>query len=194
MPHEPLTRLTSRTFVLAETNIDTDQIIPARFLTTTDKTALGEACFCDWRFDGEGKPTDSALNKVDTTRNAILVAGENFGCGSSREHAPWALLDFGFRAVVTSGAADIFKSNAAKNGLLVAEIDEEPHRVLIAKPDMQVTLDVENGTLEGEGVFARFELEPFGRTCLLRGLDPLDFILSQADSIAAFEQSRQAAA
>ena len=192
MRPEPLITINSRTFCLTEPNIDTDQIIPARYLTVTDRSGLGEACFRDWRFDRSGQPTDHPLNAVDTARTAILVAGDNFGCGSSREHAPWALLDFGVRAVVTSTAADIFKSNAAKNGLLVAEINAQAHQALLSRPGAQVTIGLEDCTLRADGIEAEFTLDPFARTCLMQGVDPLGYILQQNDQIQSFE-TRQGA-
>jgi 3-isopropylmalate/(R)-2-methylmalate dehydratase small subunit len=188
---EPITRVSSRAFILAEENVDTDQIIPARFLTATERGSLADACFRDWRFSKDGAPNAHPLNAVDTDERAILLAGHNFGCGSSREHAPWALRDFGVRAVVTSGAGDIFKSNAAKNGLVVAEIGREAHAALTAAvtadPDTEITVDVEGLIVSAPGVRAGFELEPFARSCLVQGVDPLGFILGRADAIAAYE-------
>lgn len=187
MLSEPIRTVKSRTFVLREANIDTDQIIPARFLTTTGRDGLSEACFADWRFAAGGVQTAHPLNAVKTATHAILVAGDNFGCGSSREHAPWALIDFGFRAVVTSRAADIFKSNAWRNGLLVCEIDETSHAALLDRPGIAAEIDVEAQTVKAGEITARFSLEPFARSCLLQGVDPLGYILSRADEIAAFE-------
>lgn len=186
MLSEPITRIKSRTFVLREANIDTDQIIPARFLTTTGRESLAEACFADWRRTDTG-PANHPLATLDTSHSAILVAGDNFGCGSSREHAPWALKDFGFKAVVTSRAADIFKSNAWRNGLVVCEIDEAAHAALLDRPGVEMEIDVETETVKAGDIEARFTLEPFARTCLLEGVDPLGFILSKADQIAAYE-------
>ena len=131
MQREPVRQVVSRSFALREQNIDTDQIIPARFLTVTERGSLGDACFRDWRFNADGSPKDHKLNRVDTQSHAILLAGDNFGCGSSREHAPWALWDFGVRAVITPRAGDIFKANAANNGLVVAEIDTAAHKRLV---------------------------------------------------------------
>ena len=187
MLSEPITRIKSRTFVLREPNIDTDQIIPARFLTTTGRDSLAEACFADWRYTEAGDPANHSLNTLDTGHSAILVAGDNFGCGSSREHAPWALRDFGFKAVITSRAADIFKSNAWRNGLVVCEIDETSHAALLDRPGAELEIDVEAQTIKAGEIEARFTLEPFARTCLLEGVDPLGYILSNADAIAAYE-------
>src|SRR5215831_3793484 len=140
---EAFTTLTSRTLVLSAANIDTDQIIPARFLTTTTRAGLGAHLFADWRYDERGAPRpEFALNRPESAGCRILVAGRNFGCGSSREHAPWALLDHGFRAVVSTEIADIFRSNALKNGLLPVIVDEPTSRWLLAHPGAQVTLDV----------------------------------------------------
>lgn len=130
MQREPITEVRSRSFALPEHNIDTDQIIPARFLTTTERGALADACFHDWRFDEAGRLNHHPLNAVETATHAVLIAGDNFGCGSSREHAPQALRDFGVRAVITTRAGDIFKANAANNGLIVAEIDADAHAAL----------------------------------------------------------------
>lgn len=187
MLSEPIRHIKSATFVLKEANIDTDQIIPARFLTTTGRDALADACFADWRFSEGVEKTGHPLNTVDTSTHAILVAGDNFGCGSSREHAPWALRDFGFQAVITSRAADIFKSNALKNGLVVCEIEEAAHAALLDRPGIDVEIDVEAQTVTAGDISARFTLEPFARTCLLEGVDPLGFILGQSDAIAAYE-------
>ena len=190
MHNDPIKQVRSKTFTLRDANIDTDQIIPARFLTTTERGALSDACFVDWRFDEDGNPTDHPLNSVDTSTTAILVAGDNFGCGSSREHAPWALRDFGFQAVITSRAADIFKSNASKNGLVVCEIDEASHAALLDREGEEAIVDVVNQTVTAGNIRAEFKLEPFARTCLIEGVDPLGYILSQADAISKFEENR----
>lgn len=188
MGFAPFKTLTSRTMVLKQENIDTDQIIPARFLTTTSREGLGKAAFYDWRYDGDGRPKNSSVfDGVDPASQQILVAGSNFGCGSSREHAPWALADFGFRAIISSDIADIFKSNAQKNGLVPVEIDEETHRALLAAPGVEVTIDLENCAIVFDGGAARFEMEPFARRCLLDGVDPLGHLLNQAGAIDAYE-------
>jgi 3-isopropylmalate/(R)-2-methylmalate dehydratase small subunit len=181
----------THTFNLPVDNIDTDQIIPAQFLTTTTREGLGQYCFYGWRFDEDGSPkASSPLRKHDAASQRVLVAGSNFGCGSSREHAPWALLDFGFRAVVSSRFADIFRSNALKNGLLPIMVDDTVVQYLLDHPDHAVRIDIANRTLavEGYGEF-EFPLEPFSAYCLTRGIDTLDFILQNEDDIKAFEQA-----
>lgn len=190
MPFDPVRTIRSRTIVLPQANIDTDQIIPARFLTTTSRNGLAKAAFHDWRFDAEGRPRNSSIfNGVDPDKHRILVAGANFGCGSSREHAPWALYDYGFRAVISSDIADIFKSNALKNGLVAVEVGKEMHEYLLAHPGCAVMVDVENeivGVLGG-GRSDAFHIEPFARRCLLDGVDSLGHILNSEKAIAAFE-------
>jgi len=190
---KPLTRLTSQTLVLSETNIDTDQIIPARFLTTVSQQGLGQAAFSDWRFDEHGRERpDCILNSPDAAERGILVAGENFGCGSSREHAVWALRQFGFDAVVSSSIADIFRANALKNGLLALEIDPATHRWLMENPGVQVSIDVEACRLGlPDGRCVAFELDPFARVCLLEGVDALGYLLNFESEIAGFEQQRR---
>ncbi len=190
-----LERLTSRTFVLEQANIDTDQIIPARFLTTTASTGMGRYAFYDWRFDKDGaERPDCALNDPDARRCEILVGGANFGCGSSREHAPWALLDFGFRVVISSRIADIFRANALNCGLLPIVLDEPDHRWLLEHPGSEVTVDVEQTQIEfGSGRQVAFELDPFARHCLLTGVDPLGYLLQQEPAIAAYEASHASA-
>ena len=190
MSREPFTTLHSRTVVIAQENVDTDQIIPARFLTTTERKGLGRLAFHDWRYDAEGRPTDSALNAVDTATHQVLVAGRNFGCGSSREHAPWALLDFGFRAVVSTEIADIFTSNALKNGFVPVVVDSETHARLLEHPGEPVTVDLEAGELRFGNHVAAFRVEAFARRCLLDGVDPLGFILDRTPAIVAFEAAR----
>jgi 3-isopropylmalate/(R)-2-methylmalate dehydratase small subunit len=182
----------SRTFNLPVDNIDTDQIIPAQFLTTTTREGLGQYCFYSWRFDEDGSPkASSPLRKHDASSQMVLVTGSNFGCGSSREHAPWALLDFGFRAVVSSRFADIFRSNALKNGLLPIMVDDAVVQYLLDHPDHAVRIDIANHRLsiEGYGDFD-FPLEPFSAYCLTRGIDTLDFILENEAAIAAYEEKR----
>lgn len=191
---EPLRRMSSRTVVLGAANIDTDQIIPARFLTTTTRAGLGRHVFADWRHDEQGALREEfALNRPEAQGCVILVAGHNFGCGSSREHAPWALLDFGFRAVISTGIADIFRSNALKNGLLPVVVDEQTCRWLVAHPGAQVCIDVESTTLQlPNGALVRFPLEPSARNCLLNGVDELGFLLSHLAETEAYEQRRSA--
>ncbi|UJJ50797.1 MULTISPECIES: 3-isopropylmalate dehydratase small subunit [Rhodanobacter] len=194
----PITRLHSRTAVLADENIDTDRIIPARFLTTTTRDGLGRLCFHDWRYqpDGSDNPV-FPLNRPEARGCAILVAGNNFGCGSSREHAPWALLDYGIQAVLCSEIADIFRGNALKNGLLAIVIDEREHRWLLRHPGIELAIDVRGQFIElPDGGRIPFRLEPFARHCLLHGVDQLGYLLQHSDQIDAFvrERERQEAA
>lgn len=187
---EPIKTLRSRTVVLPVTNIDTDQIIPPRFLRTTTREGLGRSLFADWRYDAQGAPlADFALNRPEAQGCQILVAGRNIGCGSSREHAPWALLDYGFRAIVSTEIADIFRNNALKNGLLPVTVDESTSRWLIEHPGAEVTIDLDSSTLtlpSGERV--KFPIEAFSRYCLLNGVDELGFLLGRMDAIKAHEQ------
>ncbi|MGY6662141.1 MAG: 3-isopropylmalate dehydratase small subunit [Glycocaulis sp.] len=192
MQREPITEIRSRSFALQEHNIDTDQIIPARFLTTTERGALADACFRDWRFDGAGNRTDHPLNAVATETHSVLIAGDNFGCGSSREHAPWALRDFGVRAVITTRAGDIFKANAANNGLVVAEIDAESHAAFLERTGEEVVVSLADMSVTSGNVRAGFTLEPFARTCLIEGHDALGFLLAREDAITRFEQASAA--
>ena len=186
------TTFTSRTVLLPQANIDTDQIIPARFLKTTTRKGLGQFLFADWRFDDGGKPrAEFVLNQPGAAGAQVLVAGENFGCGSSREHAPWALHDFGFRAVVSTSIADIFRANAVKNGLLPIAVDAQTHALLLASPGAEVTIDLEEQTLTAGGRTASFPLDPFARFCLLNGTDELGFLLAQDEAITAFERARE---
>jgi len=187
----PIRKIHSRTVVLPSSNIDTDQIIPGRFLTTTTKQGLGKQLFADWRYDAEGRPKpDFVLNQPAAQGCEILVAGRNIGCGSSREHAPWALLDYGFRAVVSTEIADIFRSNSLKNGLLPVIVDEATHRWLLANPGAEVTVDLEACTLTlPTGVAVSFPIDAFSRYCLLNGVDELGFLQSQEAAIAAYERN-----
>jgi len=191
---KPFTHLRSRTVVLPHENINTDRSIPARFLTTTQRTGLGKALFNDWRYRADGSPDpDFALNKLPAQGCEILVGGRNFGCGSSREHAPWALLDYGIRAVLSSEIADIFRGNALKNGLLAVVLSEGEHRYLLEHPGIELAIDVAQGFIElPDGGRFTFELEPFARHCLLSGVDQLGFLLQHESDIATFE-AREAA-
>jgi 3-isopropylmalate/(R)-2-methylmalate dehydratase small subunit len=190
---QPFKTLTSRTVVLPGANIDTDQIIPARFLTTTTKAGLGRDAFHDWRYDSEGQPKpDCILNTLEPAEHRVLVAGRNFGCGSSREHAPWALLDYGFRAVISTEVADIFTSNALKNGLLPIVVDEETHSRLLEHPGEVVTVDLEASELRVGNHVVRFSVEPFSRECLLEGVDTLGWLLARAPAIEAYEKAQAA--
>jgi 3-isopropylmalate/(R)-2-methylmalate dehydratase small subunit len=188
---EPIRRIRSRTVALPIDDVDTDQIIPARFLTTITKQGLGEKLFADWRYDREGRPRpDFALNRPEARGASVLVAGRNFGCGSSREHAPWALHDYGFRAVVSTSFADIFRSNALKNSLLPVEVPDEVHRKLLAQPGSEVTIDLHERSLAlADGTRTAFPIEPFARYCLLEGIDELQFLLSHQEAIASYETS-----
>jgi len=184
----------SRTFNLPVDNIDTDQIIPAQFLTTTEREGMGQYCFHGWRFNDDGSPKSSnPLRRHDAATQAVLVTGANFGCGSSREHAAWALLDFGFRAVISSRFADIFRNNALKNGLLPVQVDEGVAGYLLDHPGAAVRIDIGGHRLDIEGYGAfDFPLDPFSAYCLTRGIDPLDFILRSEDAIRAYEERRAA--
>ena len=186
-------KITSPFVVLPISDIDTDQIIPARFLKTTDKIGLGEQVFADWRYEADGKPkTAFILNQPQAKSAKILVAGNNFGCGSSREHAPWALLGFGFRAVISTRFADIFRNNSLKNGLLPVIVDESMHKQLVAlnekSPTSQLTIDLQTQKLIlPDGTEADFPVDAFAKHCLLNNVDELGYILSFKDKIATFE-------
>ncbi len=187
---QPIRQIRSRTVVLPYTDIDTDQIIPARFLRTTTREGLGEHLFSDWRYGPDGAPrADFALNAPAAAGCSILVAGRNFGCGSSREHAPWALLDYGIRAVVSSEIADIFRNNSLKNGLLPVVVDEATARWLLEHPAESVTIDLAERTLAlADGRSVHFPVESFERYCLMNGVDELGFLLSRGAAIEAYEQ------
>lgn len=190
---QALHMIESRTVVLATTNIDTDQIIPARFLTTTTKEGLGKQLFADWRYDSDGTPNAQfILNQPAAAGCEILVAGRNFGCGSSREHAPWALRDYGFRAVISTQIADIFRNNALKNGVVPILVEQDTHSWLLNNPGALVSIDLKNSRLSlPTGVQVDFPMEPFARYCLLNGIDQLGYILKQADAIARFERTHE---
>ena len=193
MKREPFAILTSTTVSLPQANIDTDQIIPARYLKSTSREGFGKFVFADWRLDAQGNPRpEFPLNRPGAAGARVLVAGENFGCGSSREHAPWALTDFGFRAVVSLSIADIFCSNAVKNGLLPVIVDADAHRFLLADPGGEVTIDLGAQTLRFDGGRRQvhFPIDPFSRHCMLEGVDELGFLLAHEEAIAAFEQAR----
>lgn len=193
MATEPIAIFTGQIAALPVENIDTDQIIPARYLKTTNKAGLGDALFADWRYDNDGTPKDDfVLNRPDVRGAAVLVGGHNFGCGSSREHAPWALLGYGFRAVVSTYFADIFRNNALKNGLLPVVVDEETHEQLLSlfeeDPHTEVTIDLSSQTLRlPDGRNVTFPIEPFAKYCLLNGVDQMGFLLGQDDAIASYE-------
>ena len=189
---DPLTVIRSRTVNLPSTNIDTDQIIPARFLRTTTREGLGASLFADWRYDQDGRPRpDFALNEPGAKGCQVLVAGRNFGCGSSREHAPWALLDFGIRAVISTEIADIFRSNSLKNGLLPIVVDESTHAWLLANPGIEVEIDLAASSLRlPDGRSISFPIEAFSRYCLMNGIDELGYLLNQAPAIDQYERQR----
>jgi len=191
---QAISAIRSRTVVMPSTNIDTDQIIPGRFLTTTTREGLGKQLFADWRYDAAGAPNpDFVLNKPESAGCRILVAGRNIGCGSSREHAPWALLDYGFQAVVSSGIADIFRNNSLKNGLLPVVVDEATHAWLLANPGVEVEIDLATATLRRPGAEpVPFPIDPFARHCLMHGVDELGFLLSQDAAIKTYEARRPA--
>ena len=190
---KPVTHLHSRTAVLVDENIDTDRIIPARFLTTTTRAGLGKLCFHDWRYQPDGSDNPAfPLNRPEAKGCAILVAGRNFGCGSSREHAPWALLDYGIQAVLCSEIADIFRNNALKNGLLAIMVSAAEHRWLLEHPGIELAIDVRGQFITlPDGGRIGFELEPFARHCLLNGVDQLGYLLQHADAITRYEQQHQ---
>jgi 3-isopropylmalate/(R)-2-methylmalate dehydratase small subunit len=189
---EPIRQIRSRTVALPNANIDTDQIIPARFLRTTVRAGLGQQLFADWRYGADGAPRpEFPLNQAAARGCAILVAGANFGCGSSREHAPWALLDFGFRAVISTEIADIFRNNSLKNGLLPVVVDAATAAWLLAHPGAELLIDLErNLVVLPDGSEVRFQIERFARHCLLNGIDELGYLRSQESAIARFEHAR----
>ena len=189
---EPVIRVHSTTVVIASSNIDTDQIIPARFLTTTTKNGLGRQLFADWRYRADGTPiAEFALNRPEARGAQVLVAGRNFGCGSSREHAAWALLDFGFRAVISTEIADIFRGNALKNGLLPIVVDEATAQWLLENPGAGVDIDLNSARLTlPNGMSAQFQLEAFARHCLMNGVDELGYLRSRLDDIQRYEATR----
>ena len=182
----------SKTLVMPIDNIDTDQIIPARFLKTVDKASLGDQLFCDWRYDAAGKPKpDFILNKPEAKGAQVLVAGDNFGCGSSREHAPWALTQYGFKAVISTSFADIFKNNSLKNGLLPIVVPADVHAKLLASPGMTVKVDLAKQSLTlADGSSVEFPIDQFAKRCLLDGVDELGYIMQQEPAILAFEAKR----
>ena len=187
---EPITEIRSRTAVLPLDDVDTDQIIPARFLRTTVREGLGENLFADWRYNSDGEKNASfVLNQPEAQGAQILVAGRNFGCGSSREHAPWALLDYGFRAIISTEIADIFRNNSLKNGFLPVVVDTAIHGWLLENPGVELTLNVESRSLSlPDGRVTQFPLESFSRYCLLNGVDQLGFLLNHAGEISRFER------
>lgn len=185
----------SRAVVLPQANIDTDRIIPARFLSTTTRTGLGEHAFADWRRRSDGSvDPEFALNRPENAGRAILLAGRNFGCGSSREHAPWALTDAGLRAVVSSQVADIFRANALKNGLVPVVLDQAIVQSLMQRPDDELEIDIAAGELRTpDGQRHAFALDAFARTCLLEGVDELGYLLARAADIQRYETTHREA-
>ena len=192
---EPIRKFSSRLVPLPNENVDTDQITPARFLKVTAKTGLGKVLFCDWRFDAAGNPIPSfILNKPEIAGAQVLLAGNNFGCGSSREHSPWALADFGFRALISTSFADIFRSNCLKNGLLPIVVDSQTHaelfRLVQEDSSIQVTVDLAQQRLTlPNGKQVSFPIDPFSKKCLLNGVDELGYLLALSDRISRFEAS-----
>ncbi len=189
---EKLTPFESRLVPFPVDNIDTDQIIPARFLKTISKEGLGDQLFFDWRYEADGSPKkDFILNQPEAKQSQILLAGDNFGCGSSREHAPWALLQYGFRAVISTSFADIFKGNSLKNGLLPIVVPADIHAWLFANPDATVKVDLASQSITApDGRKVEFPVDSFSKHCLLEGVDELGYILHQEDAIAHFENLR----
>jgi 3-isopropylmalate/(R)-2-methylmalate dehydratase small subunit len=196
---EKFVKLTSTAVPLKVENVDTDQIIPARFLKVTDKIGFGNNLFRDWRYNSNNEPVASFVLNDDTYSGQILVVGDNFGCGSSREHAAWALTDYGFKVVVSSYFADIFKGNALNNGLLPLQVSPEFLQALFnaidENPDITFTVDLESQTIsiDGSQQQSQFDLDPFKKVCMLNGYDDIDFLISKKEAIQAFETKRQTA-
>jgi 3-isopropylmalate/(R)-2-methylmalate dehydratase small subunit len=195
---EPFKPFTSTVVAVPGENIDTDQIIPARFLKTTNKQGLGDNLFADWRYDANGKPrADFPLNRPEAKGAQILLAGHNFGCGSSREHAPWALQGFGFKAVISTYFADIFKGNALKNGLLPIQVDAETHRQLLSlaqeDPSIMLVVDLDSQTVTlPDGRAVKFPIDGFARRCLLQGVDQLGYLMDLNPAISEYEAKHSA--
>jgi len=193
---EKFTTLTSRAIPLAIENIDTDQIIPARFLKATDKQGFGDNVFRDWRFDKNGVANENFSLNNATYSGSILVAGDNFGCGSSREHAAWALVGFGFKVIVSSFFADIFKGNALNNGLLPVQVSEGFLKTLLktveTQPETQIEVNLESQTITilGSKTSESFEIDAYKKTCMINGYDDIDYLLSKKEQIEAFEAEK----
>jgi 3-isopropylmalate/(R)-2-methylmalate dehydratase small subunit len=199
VPDEPYATFSSKVIPLPAENVDTDQIVPARFLKVTDKAGLGDALFRDWRFESDGSPKEPAfvLDRPDMAGRRILLAGDNFGCGSSREHAPWALVAWGIQAVITTSCADIFRGNSLKNGLLPILVDPERHAQLFemveANPDIELTVDLEQQVVHLPGdEDLPFDVDPFSKLMLLNGTDEMGYLLAKAPAIDAWEAAHQA--
>lgn len=195
---EKFIKLTDRAVPLEIENVDTDQIIPARFLKATDKAGFGENLFRDWRFDSRDNPNPEFSLNDPAYKGSVLVAGDNFGCGSSREHAAWALKAYGFKVVISSYFADIFKGNTLNNGLLPVQVSpeflEELFRQLKQDPSTAITVDLENQkiSISGLGTSENFDIDPYKKTCMLNGYDDIDFLLSKRESIKNFEEKKLA--
>jgi 3-isopropylmalate/(R)-2-methylmalate dehydratase small subunit len=195
---EAFRQLTSHMVAIPTENIDTDQIIPARFLKTISKKGLGQNLFSDWRYNEDGSPkADFPLNQPEAQGAQILLAGDNFGCGSSREHAPWSLMDFGFKAVISTSFADIFRNNSLKNGFLPIIVDEDTHQQLMSivaeEPNAQISVDLAGQRVVlPDGRSVEFPIDNFSKTCILEGLDQLGYLQKQAEQIAAYEAAHPA--
>lgn len=193
---EKFSTLHSTAIPLPIENIDTDQIIPARFLKATDKQGFGDNVFRDWRFDKNGEVNRDFVLNSEVYKGSILIAGDNFGCGSSREHAAWALVGYGLKAIVSSFFADIFKGNALNNGLLPVQVSEDFLKTLLStiseNPDTEVKIDLEMQviSIEGTDLFESFDIDPYKKTCLINGYDDIDYLVSNKNKIEAFEASR----
>jgi len=190
---KPFNKLATSIAVIDIENIDTDQIIGSDHLKITNKNGLGQHLFSDWRFLGSGEDNpDFILNQHVTKHSKVLVAGDNFGCGSSREHAPWALLDFGIQAVISSSIADIFSNNSIKNGLLPIQVSKEQHQFLLSKNAKPIEIDLVNQLINCEGEEFQFDIESFARHCLLNGMDQLDFLMDHLLKIEDYEKNKDA--
>lgn len=195
---EKFVKLSDTAVPLDTENIDTDQIIPARFLKATDKDGFGENLFKDWRYTKEGEINNEFSLNDPSYMGTILVAGDNFGCGSSREHAAWALKAYGFKVVISSYFADIFKGNALNNGLLPVQVSpvflQKLFKNIYANPSGKITVDLENQLviIEDTGAFEKFEIDPYKKTCMINGYDDIDFLLSRLDSIKEYEEKNKA--
>lgn len=191
---KPLNKINSTAVPIKIENIDTDQIIPARFLKAISREGFGENLFRDWRFDQENQPIEGFILNDKTYSGKIIVAGQNFGCGSSREHAAWAIKDYGFDIVISSYFADIFKGNALNNGILPIVVDEDILQIIFSEiennPNLEFSIDVENQVLEFNEYSIYFELDPYKKICLINGYDDMDYLLSQLDKIKAFETQK----
>lgn len=195
---EPITMIEAKAVALPIENIDTDQIIPARYLKATDKAGMGEGLFADWRFDENGQPLpDFVLNRPESQGAAILVAGRNFGSGSSREHAPWALMGYGFRAVISPDFADIFRNNALKNGLVPVIVDDDTYRLIVSlceeDPDTRLTIDLgQQQLILPGGQRVSFPIDGFAKHCLMHGVDQLGFLMQHEQAIVGYERANRA--